>query len=149
MYIVKVMKHKYSNLRINECQKRNVRENRKFNPNWEERYFFTYNNGKPQCLVRLQVISVLKEFLFTRKHTGNTMEIPGTQFWNNWRVTMPATRGENGQLPLLKGLFTGDVLSMFIICESAFSIMKRLKGDTWNRMADETCMPASVCWLWK
>jgi len=43
---------------------------------------------------------------------------------------MPATRGENGQLPLLKGLFTGDVLSMFIICESAFSIMKRLKGDT-------------------
>jgi len=55
-------------------------ENRKFNSNWEERYVFANNNGKPQCLLRLQVISVLKEFLFTSKHTGNTMEILGKQF---------------------------------------------------------------------
>jgi len=39
-------------------------ENRKFNSNWEETYFFTNNNGKPQCRVRLQVISVPKGFLF-------------------------------------------------------------------------------------
>jgi len=38
-------------------------ENRKFNSNWEERYFFANNNGKPQCLVRLQVIPISKEFL--------------------------------------------------------------------------------------
>jgi len=39
-------------------------ENRKLNSNWEETYFFANNNGKPQCLVRLQVISVQKECLF-------------------------------------------------------------------------------------
>jgi len=39
-------------------------ENRKFNSNWEKRYFFVNNNGKPQCLVRLQLISVPKEFIF-------------------------------------------------------------------------------------
>jgi len=60
--------------------KEKCQREQKVQSNWEERYFFTNNNGKPQCLVRLQVISVLKEFLFTRKHTGNTMEIPGTQF---------------------------------------------------------------------
>jgi len=54
-------------------------ENRKFNSNWEERFFFGNNNGKPQCLVRLQVISIQKEFLFTRKHSGNTTEILGKQ----------------------------------------------------------------------
>jgi len=35
-------------------------ENRKFNSNWEERYFFANNNSKPQCLVRFQAISVAK-----------------------------------------------------------------------------------------
>jgi len=39
-------------------------ENRKFNSNWEKRYSFVNNNGKLQCLVRLQVVSVPKEFLF-------------------------------------------------------------------------------------
>jgi len=39
-------------------------ENRKFNSNWEKRYFVVNNNGKQQCLVKLQVISVPKEFLF-------------------------------------------------------------------------------------
>jgi len=40
---------------------------------------------------------------------------------------------------------------MFVICESAFSIMKRLKSDTRNRKADETYkyMPTSVCRLQK
>ena len=33
-------------------------ENCEFIPNSEEKYFFTENNGKPQCLVYLQVISV-------------------------------------------------------------------------------------------
>jgi len=32
-------------------------ENRKFNSNWKERYSFSNNDGKPQCLARLQVIS--------------------------------------------------------------------------------------------
>jgi len=39
--------------------------------------------------------------------------------------------------------------SMLVICESAFSIMKRLKSDTQKRMADETWMPACVCRLQK
>jgi len=61
--------------------KREVSEkNRKFNSKWGERFFFANNNGKPQCLVRLQVIFVPKEFLFTRKHTGYTTEILGKQF---------------------------------------------------------------------
>jgi len=36
--------------------------------------------------------------------------------------------------------------SMFVIFESAFSIMTQLKSDT-NRMADETCMrlPTAEC----
>ena len=38
------------------------KENREFNINWDDRYFFVNNNGKPQCLVCLQVISVPKEF---------------------------------------------------------------------------------------
>jgi len=43
------------------------KENRKFNSNWEERYFFTNNNGKPQCLLRLQIISIPKEMSFYLK----------------------------------------------------------------------------------
>jgi len=39
-------------------------KNRKFHFYWEERYSFANNNRKPQCLVRLQVISVPKEFLY-------------------------------------------------------------------------------------
>jgi len=82
MCIVKMMKSylfKYSNLTMSV--KREVSEkNKKFNSNWEERYFFANNSGKPQYRVRLQVISVLKEFLFTRKHTGNATEILENQF---------------------------------------------------------------------
>jgi len=33
---------------------------------------------------------------------------------------------------------------VFVIFESAFSVMTRLKTDT-NRMADKTCTPACVC----
>jgi len=46
-------------------------ENKKFNSYWEERYFFANNNGKPQCLAKLQVISIPKEFLkwhYNTKH---------------------------------------------------------------------------------
>ena len=64
--------------------------------------FFRHSNGKPQCLLRLQVISVPKEFFLTRKHTANTTEILGMQFWNSWRVTRPTTRGANGQFPRLR-----------------------------------------------
>jgi len=49
-------------------------ENRKFNSNWEERYFFANNNGKPQCLVRLHVIFVPKEFLFKEALQHQTLE---------------------------------------------------------------------------
>jgi len=38
---------------------------------------------------------------------------------------------------------------MFVICESVFSIITRLKSDRRNRMADETYMPACVCRLRK
>ena len=38
------------------------KENREFNINWVDRYFFVSNNAKPQCLVCFQVISVSKEF---------------------------------------------------------------------------------------
>ena len=43
-------------------------ENRDFNINWEDRYFFVINNGKTQCLVCLQVISVSKEFNVQRHY---------------------------------------------------------------------------------
>ena len=43
-------------------------ENREFNFNWEDRYFFVINNGKTQCLVSLQVISVPKEFNVQRHY---------------------------------------------------------------------------------
>jgi len=49
-------------------------ENRKFNSNWEERYFSANNNGEPQCLVRLQVISISKEFLFKEALEQRTRE---------------------------------------------------------------------------
>jgi len=39
-------------------------ENRKFKFNWEETHFFANNNGKPQCFVRLEMISVQTECLF-------------------------------------------------------------------------------------
>ncbi|XP_076817402.1 general transcription factor II-I repeat domain-containing protein 2-like [Clavelina lepadiformis] len=44
-------------------------ENREFNSTWEERYFFANSNGKPQCLVCLQVISVPKEFNLKRHYS--------------------------------------------------------------------------------
>jgi len=54
--------------------------NRKFACNWEETYFFTNNNVKPQCLVRLKVISIPKEFLLKEvlqhQTTENIQEIP-------------------------------------------------------------------------
>ena len=43
-------------------------ENKVFNINWENRYFFVNNNGKPQCLECLQVISVRKEFIIQRHY---------------------------------------------------------------------------------
>jgi len=48
-------------------------ENRKFNSNWEERYFFTNNNDKPQCLLRLQIISIPKEMSFYLKRRYSTI----------------------------------------------------------------------------
>jgi len=47
-------------------------ENRKFDFNWEERYFFTNSNGKPQCLLRLQIISIPKEMSFYLKSRCST-----------------------------------------------------------------------------
>jgi len=45
--------------------------------------------------------------------------------------------------------FCEDVLPMFVIYGSAFSVMTRLKSDIRNGMADETCMPACLCRLGK
>jgi len=49
-------------------------KNKKFSSNWEERYSFANNNRKPQCLVRLQVIFVPKEFLFKEALQHQTQE---------------------------------------------------------------------------
>ena len=37
-------------------------ENRSYQDRWENEYFVANNNGKLQCLVCLQVISVCKEY---------------------------------------------------------------------------------------
>jgi len=49
-------------------------QNRKFNSNREERYFFANNKGKPQCIARMQVVSVPKEFLFKKAVQYQTRE---------------------------------------------------------------------------
>jgi len=131
MCIVKMMKSylfKYSNLTMSV--KREVSEkNKKFNSNWEERYFFANNSGKPQYRVRLQVISVLKEFLFTRKHTGNATEILENQFWNKWRVTRSTTGGgANGQSPRLRDF----LLKMCSPCSKYAKVLSQLWSD-WKR----------------
>ena len=43
-------------------------ENGEFNINWEDRYFFVNNIGKPQRLVCLLVISVRKELNVQRHY---------------------------------------------------------------------------------
>jgi hypothetical protein len=45
-------------------------ENRSFQPRWENYYFITNNNGKLQCLVCMQVLSVPKEFNLKRHYTS-------------------------------------------------------------------------------
>ena len=50
------------------AKKQVFEENREFNFNWEDRYFFVINNGKTQCLVCLQVISVPNEFNVQRHY---------------------------------------------------------------------------------
>ena len=44
------------------AKKKVSEENRELKVKWENKYFFVKNNGKPQCLVCLQVISVPNEF---------------------------------------------------------------------------------------
>ena len=58
-------------------------------------------------------------------------------------------RGATGQLPRLTDCHALKIYALFVICESAFSIMKRLKSNTRNRTPDETGMPACVFWLRK
>jgi hypothetical protein len=43
-------------------------ENRTFNKKWESDYLFVDFNGKPQCLVCSQVMSVMKEYNIHRHH---------------------------------------------------------------------------------
>ena len=45
-------------------------ENRSFQPRWENYYFITNNNGKLQCLVCMQVLSVPKEYNLKRHYTS-------------------------------------------------------------------------------
>jgi len=75
------------------------KKNRKFTSNLDETYFFTNSNGK----------------LNTRKHMGNTTEILGKQFWNNWRATR-----RNQAIALLSPRsrdFALKMCCMFVICE--------------------------------
>jgi hypothetical protein len=44
-------------------------ENKSFQPRWENYYFVTNNNGKLQCLVCMQALSVPKQFNFKRHYT--------------------------------------------------------------------------------
>ena len=50
-------------------------ENRKFNSNREEGYFFANNKGKSQWIVTMQVIFVPKEFLFKEALQYQTREM--------------------------------------------------------------------------
>ena len=45
-------------------------ETRSFQPRWENGYFVTHNNGKLQCFVCMQVLSVPKEFNLNRYYTS-------------------------------------------------------------------------------
>jgi hypothetical protein len=52
-----------------ETKKRSVStENRGFNPEWEQDYLFIDMKGKPQCLVCLQVLTVMKEYNIERHY---------------------------------------------------------------------------------
>ena len=63
-------------------------ENRAFNVKWEDKYFFVNDNGKPQCLVRLQVISVPKEFNVQR-HYKTLHEKKYSQYHETFREAIP------------------------------------------------------------
>ena len=114
MFIVKAMKEvliKYSNLQQMSAKREVSKENRKFNSNWQEKYFFANNNGKPHCLLRLQLISIPKgKSFYLKNHYSTKREKPygtyhgnlGKQCWNNWSVSKPATTGTTGQLHPLK-----------------------------------------------
>ncbi|XP_042198919.1 general transcription factor II-I repeat domain-containing protein 2A-like [Callorhinchus milii] len=56
-------------MNINRKRKIDV-ENRKFQSKWEMEYLFVESNGKPQCLVCMQVLSVLKEFNIGRHYNA-------------------------------------------------------------------------------
>ena len=49
-------------------------DNRKFNERWENEFLFTDFGSKPQCLVCLQVVSVMKEYNI-RRHYESTHKV--------------------------------------------------------------------------
>jgi len=59
----------YSSLTKISVKREVSEEKRKFNSNWEERYFFANSNGKPECLVKMQVISIPKKILLKRHYS--------------------------------------------------------------------------------
>lgn len=50
-------------------------ENRTFKPEWELNYLFTLSkDNKPQCLVCLQVVAVMKEYNLKRHYMTNHLQ---------------------------------------------------------------------------
>jgi len=74
-------------------------ENRRFNSNWQEKYFFANNNGKPQCLVRLQLISVPKgKSFFLKNHYSTKREKPyGTYHGNSREAMLKQLKGKQAR----------------------------------------------------
>ena len=117
-------------------------ENRKFNSNWEKRYFFGIAMANRSVFWGCKVISVPKEFFLTRKHTVNNTEILGKQLWNNWRVTRPTTRGANGQLPRLREFS----LKMCSPCSKYGKVLSQLWSD-WKATHETEWLMKLACLL--
>ena len=82
-------------------------ETRSFQPRWENGYFVTHNNGKLQCFVCMQVLSVPKEFNLNRYYTSlhadklkNTKTVPELHCWKTMRKTV-SDKGAKTDIPNL------------------------------------------------
>jgi len=102
--------------------------------------WFLTNQGCALSVDRERTLHLQMIRLTTHVATGATRQFPHLKRFCAEDV-LAIRGGATGQLPRVTD-FALKMCSMFVICESAVSIMKRLKSDTRNRMVDETCMPA-------
>ena len=108
-------------------------ENRKLNSNWEKRYSFVNNNGKPvSCEVSSNIRSEIIFVHLTRHYSTKHEKTYGKYHGTSREAILKKLkgnharnqRGATGKLPPLKRLCVEDVLPMFVFCERAFSIIK-------------------------